>query len=206
MPILTQKTDSSPRLAPLMPYILVIGGVIGLICSFIISYDKLKIVEDPAFVPGCTLNPVISCGSVMRSWQGSVFGFPNPWIGLAGFSILITVGMAMLAGGRFKRWFWACFELGMVLGLGFAYWLLGQSVYRIKALCPYCLTVDAVMTIMFWYATLYVIREGHLPLPRRLIGVADFARRYHLEILVIWILLLTALILQHFWYFYGQYI
>src|SRR5882757_3410775 len=87
-----------------LPYILVIGGIIGLISSFVISYDKIKLLENPSYQPSCNLNPIISCGSVMKSWQGSAFGFPNPWIGLVAFGVLITIGMSLLAGAKFKRW------------------------------------------------------------------------------------------------------
>ena len=82
------RVDSFPRLAPIMPFILIVGGIIGLICSFIVSLDKLELLRNPHFVPNCNLNPVLSCGSVMSSPQGSAFGFPNPWIGLAGFAVM----------------------------------------------------------------------------------------------------------------------
>lgn len=189
-----------------VPYILIVGGIIGLICSFIITQDKLDLAENPHFIPSCNLNPIISCGSVMSSKQGSLFGFPNPWIGLAAFAVLVTIGVAMLAGAQFKRWFWVGLETGIILGLAFAYWLLFESVYRIKALCPYCLTVDVVVITTFWYISLYTLQEGHIKLPARLIGVGDFARKHHLDILLFWFIILIAVILQHFWYYYGKYL
>jgi uncharacterized membrane protein len=198
--------DSNHRLAPLMPFILIAGGSIGLICSAILSYEAMRLLKNPAFTPPCNLNPVISCGSVLHSTIGEVFGFPNSWVGMAGFAILLTVGLSLLAGAKFKSWFWLCFAAGIDLGVIFAYWMLWQSVYRIKALCPFCLIVDVDITVVFWYSSLYLTREGHLPMPRRLIGLADFARRYHLEIIITWVLIITALILQHFWYYYGKHI
>lgn len=192
-------------LEKVLPWLLVVGGVIGLICSFIISLDKIKLLENPHFQPSCDLNPVISCGSVMASKQGSAFGFPNPWIGLAAFSILITVGMAMFAGAKFKRWFWIGLEAGIVLGLAFAYWLLFESVYRIRALCPYCLTVDVVVITLFWYVSLYQLHAG-IKLPGRLVGIGEFARKHHLDILLSWFIVLIALILKHFWYYYGKHL
>jgi uncharacterized membrane protein len=189
-----------------LPWILLISGIIGLICSAVISYDKYQLLQNPHFVPNCDLNPIISCGSVMASSQGSVFGFPNPWIGLAAFSVLITVGAALLARATFKRWFWIGLQIGMVLGMAFAYWLLFESVYRINALCPYCLTVDVVVTTAFWYVTLYNLRAGHIKLPKRLIGVGSFARQHHLDILILWFLIVIAIILKHFWYYYGTYL
>ena len=191
-------------MAPLMPYILAVGGAIGLLCSFILSRDEMELAKNTHYVPSCNLNPVLSCGSVMHASQSSVFGFPNSWIGLITFTIFLTIGVCMMAGASFKRWFWLALEGGTLLGIGFAYWLLFVSIYRVQALCPFCLTVDVTMTTVFWYLTLYIIRERYLPIPRRFIGIADFCRRYHFEILISWFFLLTIFILHHFWYYYGK--
>src|SRR5258708_4161823 len=119
-----QKTpDTRPKLARAMPFILIIGGIIGLICSFIISVDKIALLENPKFHPNCDLNPIISCGSVMSSRQGSAFGFPNPFIGLAAFAVLIAIGMAMLAGAKFAHWFWLGLNAGLLMALVFVHWL-----------------------------------------------------------------------------------
>ncbi len=209
-PMPQSKKKSSAKktmtLDRMVPWLLVVGGFIGLICSFIISLDKLKLIQNPNFRPNCDLNPVVSCLSVMSSWQGSAFGFPNPWIGLVSFGALVTVGMAIFAGAKFKRWFWIGIELGCALGLIFAYWLLYESVYRIHALCPYCLTVDVVVITQFWYVTLYNVREGHIRLPKSWTRAANFARRHHFDILVVWFLITIILILKHFWYYYGKYL
>jgi uncharacterized membrane protein len=194
-------------LEQVMPWLLIVGGIIGNICSFIISVDKIKLLENPAYRPSCDLNPIVSCGSVMSSHQGSVFGFPNPWLGLAAFSVLVTMGVGILAGARFKRWFWQGLELGIALGLIFAFWLLFESVYRIHALCPYCLTVDVVVITLFWYNTLYCIEKNYLTLKDKyLIQAAQFARKHHLDILVLIFLILIGIILKHFWYYYGHYL
>lgn len=78
--------------------LLLVTGVLGLLASAMLTIDKIKILEDPNFVPGCSLDPTISCGSVMQSWQGSVFGFPNPLIGIASFSVVIVAGVLTLGG------------------------------------------------------------------------------------------------------------
>ncbi len=189
-----------------LPWMLVIGGVIGIVCSFIISLDKLRLLQNPNFRPNCDLNPIVSCLSVMSSKQGSVFGFPNPWIGLAGFSVIITVGTVILAGAKLKRWFWLGLEAGIAANLVFAYWLLYESVYRIQALCPYCLTVDVVVIALFWYTTLYSVGEGHIRIPKSWDKAALFARRHHFDILVVWFLVTIVIILKHFWYYYGKFL
>jgi uncharacterized membrane protein len=189
-----------------LPWILLIGGVIGYICSIIIMWDKVKLADNPNFSPSCDLNPIISCGNVMKSAQAHVFSISNPFIGLGAFPAVAVVGGAMLAGARFKRWFWLTLWTVYVLGTAFAYWLLFESVYSIKALCPYCLTIDVVVTITLWYLTLYMIGQKHINLPRKgtVRAIYDWIRRHHADILVVWFLIVIALILKHFWYYYGR--
>lgn len=205
-PSTTDTTDSRPRLARVLPYLLIIGSSIGIVCSLILVSDQIHIWKNPAYVPACNLNPLVNCGTVINSGQGEIFGIPAPFFGLLLFPVLATIGAAMLAGAKLQHWFWRCLEAGMAGGVVFALWLFFLSLYRVHALCPFCLTVDVVMYTLAWYVTLYSVREGHLPLPGRLTGLADFARRYHLEILVTWLLAVAAFTLQHFWYYFGQHI
>lgn len=206
-----QKSSPKPirSFSKFIPRILVIGGIIGLICAFIISYDKQELLKNPHFQPNCDLNPIISCGSVMASWQGEAFGFPNPWIGLASFSTLITVGMALFALTRqepaqaFKRWFWLGLQAGTIFGVLFIHWLFFQSVYRINALCPYCMVVWVVTITTFWYVLLYNIETGVIKLSGKLKQAGDFVRRHHLDILLFWFLIIFILIMNHFWYYFG---
>lgn len=45
-----------------LPYILIIAGAIGVIFSFIITYNHMQMLENPSFIPSCNLNPIIACG------------------------------------------------------------------------------------------------------------------------------------------------
>lgn len=190
----------------MLPYLLIIGGIIGIICSIILISDQIKIWESPGFLPSCNLNPIVNCGTVINSKEGEIFGFPAPFFGLMIFPAIATVGVAMLAGARFKTWFWRLLALGMAGSVVFALWLFWLSMYRVHALCPFCLTVDVVIYTLAWYATLYVFNEGHVSLPRQLSKLPALAQRHHLEVLITWFLVLIALILNHFWYYFGQFI
>lgn len=188
-----------------LPWLLVIAGTIGLLCSCIIMYDKIALAQDPNFQPACDLNPIVSCGSVMQSAQSTAFwNIPNPFIGMVGFTVVLTTGMAILAGARFKRWYWLGLQAGTIFGVGFVHWLFYQSVYNINALCPYCMVVWATTITTFWYVTLYNIQAGHIKLKGKLEQAAAFARRHHLDILLFWFLLIAFFILKHFWYYYGE--
>ena len=60
---MTRTAGGSRALALL----LVITGAAGLLAAWVITIDKFKLLENPNFVPGCSLNPVVSCGNIMKS-------------------------------------------------------------------------------------------------------------------------------------------
>ncbi|MDO0927652.1 vitamin K epoxide reductase family protein [Streptomyces sp. TG1A-8] len=145
--------------------LLVITGTAGVWASWVITLDKFKLLGDPNFVPGCGLNPVVSCGSVMESDQASAFGFPNPMLGLVAYGIVVCVGVGLLAGARFPGWYWLLLDAGCLFGVGFVSWLQFESLYRIDALCLWCCLAWAATILMFWYVTSACVREGFLPAP-----------------------------------------
>ena len=49
--------------------------------------EKIELIEDPSYVPSCSINPILSCGSIMVTDQAEIFGFPNPILGIIGFSL-----------------------------------------------------------------------------------------------------------------------
>lgn len=195
----------SITLAQVIPWMLIIVGIIGLVCAFVLTYDQIRIWEDPGYQPACNLNPIVSCGSVINSKQGDIFGIPAPFFGLAMFPVLITIGVVVLSGAKLKRWIWQGLEVAMAGGLVWAIALFLISLYRVHALCPFCLTTDTVIYILFWYLTLYNIETKAIPIPKGSVEqAAIFARKHHLDIIVLWFLLVIIFTLKHFWYYYGH--
>lgn len=184
------------------PWLLTLGGSVGLIASFVITYEKLQLLLNPRYVPSCSINPVISCGSVMKTAQASVFGFPNSWLGLIGFSALILVGVSVLTCARFPNWYWRLFNLGTLFGVCFIHWLAFQSIFVIHALCPWCMVVWSVTIPIFWYTTLRNFHEGVWPTPRPLTRTLTFLQDYKNLILVLWYLAIIGVIVAKFWYYW----
>ncbi|MEU4257496.1 MULTISPECIES: vitamin K epoxide reductase family protein [Streptomyces] len=154
-------------------WLLVVTGAAGVLASWVITLDKFRLLEDPDFQPGCSLNPVVSCGSVMRSEQAGVFGFPNPMLGLVTYGMVVAIGAGLLAGARHRRWFWLGLNAGTLFGVAFCTWLMVQSLYRINALCLWCCLAWAATIVMFWRVTAENARHGRLPAPegaRRFLG------------------------------------
>jgi uncharacterized membrane protein len=186
-----------------LPWLLLIGGAIAMIASIMLSIEVFDRLKNPHFVPVCNLNPILSCTSVANSSQAHAFGFPNYFIGTAGYAAVAAIGAAMLAGAKLKRWFWRLVEIGLLFAVGFLTWLQFQTLYRIGALCIFCMIVWVCTIPMFWYTTLYNLQMGHIGTPARLRRLVSFLRRHHGDILILWFLIIIALILKRFWYYWS---
>lgn len=152
---------------------LVVAGVIGWWAAYSLTMEKFEALADPGHIASCDFSPLVQCTRNLDSWQGSVFGFPNPILGLAGWVAPIVVGMAILARARFARWFWLLFELGMLFAFGFVCWLIFQSIFVLGTLCPWCMVTWAVTIPSFYAVTLHVLRSGLLPAPASVRRAAD---------------------------------
>lgn len=166
------------------------GGIAGTVAAFALTVDRIRLLENPAFVPGCSWNAVLSCGSVMTSPQAQVFGFPNPLIGLVAFPVVTTLGVALLAGAVLPAWMWRGLWLGSLAGVAFVHWLIVQSVYVIGALCPYCMAVWVATIAVFWYVTAHLL-AGAGPQARRVAAM-------HGAVLTLWLLLIAAVAVTRF--------
>ncbi|MFC9252100.1 vitamin K epoxide reductase family protein [Amycolatopsis thailandensis] len=179
--------ERAPFAVRVTPWVLLIGGAIGLVAALVLTVEKIKLLKDFSYIPTCSVNPVLSCGSIMKTPQAELFGFPNPLLGIAGFTVVLTTGVVALSGARLPRWYWLGLQAGSALGVVFVHWLMLQSLYVIGALCPYCMVVWAVTIAVFWYTTLHNLHKGRTVL------------RYHSVVLVLWYAAIAAAVLQAFW-------
>ncbi|SHF41754.1 Uncharacterized membrane protein [Streptoalloteichus hindustanus] len=191
-------TDDGVTPAPsrIVPWVLAVGGLVGWVASFVLTLERLELLRNPNYIPTCTINTVLSCGSVMQSPQAAAFGFPNPLIGIAAFAVVTTIGVAALGGVRFPRWFWAGLLAGSAAGTVFVHWLMVQSVYDIGALCPYCMVVWVVTIPIFWYTLLHVVGTSR---SRTVREVGTVPVRLHWAVLGLWYLLIAFVVLERFW-------
>ncbi|QCB51310.1 vitamin K epoxide reductase family protein [Rhodococcus sp. PAMC28707] len=184
-----------------LPWLLLAGGLTGLITAVVLTVEKFALALDPDYAPTCSMNPVLNCGSVMATPQASTFGFPNSLLGIGGFAVVAAVGAALLAGAAFDRWFWVATQVGVTVAVVFVHWLIVQSLYEIGALCLYCMAVWAVTVPIFWYVTLRnldCVRSK--PVLRRWI---ELSIRNHSVPLTVWFLAVIALIAQRFWPYWS---
>ncbi len=176
---------------------LVISGVAGLAAALTLTVEKIEILIDPNYVPSCSINPVLSCGSVMVTPQASAFGFPNPLIGIVSFTVVLVTGVLAVAKIRLPRWYWAGLATGTALGVVFIHWLIFQSLYRIGALCPYCMVVWAV-TI-----PLLVVVASIALQPLQTNAAARVLYTWRWSLVALWFTALILLILVRFWDYWS---
>lgn len=195
--------EGAPRGAPPdagrpLGVLLLVAGVIGLAAATELAIEKFRLLENPLYVPACSLGEVVDCVSVMRSEQSEAFGFPNPFIGIAGFSALLVAGFIITTGGRLGLPFWLVMQAGLLFAVVFVHWLIFQTLYRIGALCPYCMAVWAVTIPAFWYVSLHNLR-GLATRDTTAGRLAATLRRNHGVILTVWMLIVAGLVAERFW-------
>jgi uncharacterized membrane protein len=153
-------TSTESRRPWMLAVFLIVTGALGWWAAFSLTLDKFALLADPDAILDCNFSVLVQCGANLDSWQGAVFGFPNPLIGLGGFVAPIAVGVGLLAGARFASWFWIAFNVGIAGALAFVIWLIGQSIFVLGTLCPWCMLVWLVTIPLFWVVTLRNAREG----------------------------------------------
>lgn len=141
---------------------MLIGALLSLLASFVLSVEAIEIAKNPNAALSCSVNIVLNCATVARHPSAMLFGFPNSFLGLMSEPIVITVAIAGLAGVKFPRRFMFVAQIFYTLGLIFALYLLYTSMFVIGALCPWCLLVTATTTFVWFAITRYNIRENNL--------------------------------------------
>ena len=182
----------APEPAPrVVGAVLLVAGVVAAFTAVVLLVEKLALLADPNYVPSCSIDPVLSCGTIMRTAQAEAFGFPNPVIGIATFPVVAVLGALVLARVPLPRWTWLGLQFGATVGLGFVLWLMLESLLVIGALCPWCMVVWASMIAIWWYTTVASMAAGHLgggPVARWLV------RRHAVVVVGLWLVVAVAVL------------
>jgi len=174
-----------------------IAGVVGLGAALTLTVEKIELLIDPAYVPSCSINPVLSCGSVMVTPQASVFGFPNSLIGIVAFAVVVVTGVLAVAKVALPRWYWVGLAIGTLLGTVFVHWLIVQSLYHIGALCPYCMVVWSVTIPLLCVVTSIALQ----PLAGN--AVVRVLLQWRWSIVALWFTAIILMILERFWTYWS---
>jgi uncharacterized membrane protein len=211
-PVSAQPAEDAGGVTPDSPYParvpapsawwVLIAGMIGLVSSMTLTVEKIDILLNPSYVPSCNINPVLSCGSVMITPQASVLGFPNPLLGLMGFSVVVVTGVLAVSKVALPQWYWIGLAVGVLAGSAFVHWLIFQSLYRIGALCPYCMVVWAVTISLLVVAASIAFR----PALQHRSGPAWVLYQWRWSIAALWFTAVFLLIMARFWDYWSTFL
>ncbi|MCO7240357.1 vitamin K epoxide reductase family protein [Aeromicrobium sp. CnD17-E] len=180
-------------------WLMLVAGVVGLAAAIVLTIDKVKLLTAEAAgtdkTLNCDLNAFVSCGGVINTPQASAFGFPNPIIGIVGFTVVVTLAVLLLAGVRLPAFVWAGLQVGVLFGIGFVTWLQYQSIYDIGKLCPWCMVVWTFMIPLFVVVTARNLRAFA---PRS--AVTRFLSNWTLLVVVLW----YVAVLSAIWFRFGE--
>ena len=163
----TTPHSSSPVRQLGLSLSLIILGIIGFVAAFALTLDKFTLLENPKAELSCNISLLVGCSTNLNSAQGEVFGFPNSLLGIVFWSATITVGVALLAGATFAKWFWVLYALAATGSIALVIWFIGQSMFVLKVLCPWCMVTWAVTIPLFLIVILHVVRSRAIPVPER---------------------------------------
>ncbi len=197
----TSRDETPVGLGPIRPlaWLMTIGGAIGLGAALVLTQDKVTLLQDK--VDGkessfaCDLSAWVSCSSVIGSDQSSAFGFPNSFMGVVGFTIVVVLGVLYAAQRQLPEFVWAGLQAGVVFAIGFITWLQYQSIVEINSLCPYCMVVWTVTIPIFVYVTR---RNLQAWAPDN--AVTRFVTNWHGLIVALWYVAVVAAI----WFGFGD--
>lgn len=192
-------SDGQPTTSRALAWLLAFGGAVGLTAALILTIDKMAILQDTtdgtSTALACDFSAWVSCSDVIASSQSDAFGFPNSLIGVVGFTIVLTSGVWLTARESLPRFFWLGLQAGVVFAIASVTWLQYQSIFQIKALCPYCMVVWTVTIPIFFYVSLRNA-QAVAPGSRIIHAIAN----WHALILALW----YAAVLAAIWFQFGD--
>lgn len=139
---------------------LIIIGLIGLTAAFSLTVEKFLKLKFPEEAASCDYSVLVQCSANLSSWQGELFGFPNPLIGLMSWPVVLATAAGLLAGARYANWYWRAFTVFNLGAFVFVLWLFTQSVFSLGTLCPWCIVTWLTTIPLFWVNLFWTMKHG----------------------------------------------
>jgi uncharacterized membrane protein len=126
--------------------------IVGLLVSIYMTIYKITSNDKLCLGSG-------DCSTVNNSRYAEVNGIPVAAIGIIGYAAILAVLLLESRPGFFQQNS-TLMIFGMALiGFLFTAWLIYVEIALIKAICPFCVTSQVAMTIIFIIAVIRLIRQ-----------------------------------------------
>lgn len=127
-------------------------AIVGLLVSIYMTIYKITSNDSMCLGSG-------ACSTVNASLYSEVNGIPVAVIGILGYLAILTIHFFENRNRFFKQ-----NSTLMIFGLSltgflFTVWLIYVEIAFLKALCPFCVTSQAVMTLIFIIAVIRLIKQ-----------------------------------------------
>jgi uncharacterized membrane protein len=118
---------------------LIFLSILGILLASYLFYNFLT----KPLVESCYINSHINCDAVTKGALSTLFGIPVSLVGLAGYIVILFSSIL-----KKKKTVLFMTTFGMCFCLFITY----QEVFRLKVICPVCLTCQLVMLTVFLLA------------------------------------------------------
>jgi uncharacterized membrane protein len=134
-------TEKSVQYAQYVAYVAVAAAIV---VSGYLSWLKLS-----HEIAVCIEGSVFDCGTVLNSAYSELAGIPIAWLGLA-VNLAVVVLFVLEKKVEFFETYSPVFVFGLVLfAFLFSVYLVYVQAFLIQAYCPWCLSHEALITVLF---------------------------------------------------------
>jgi uncharacterized membrane protein len=128
-------------------------AIIGVLVSIYMTIYKLTSNNSMCLGSG-------DCSTVNSSPYSQVYGIPVALIGVLGYAAILAFLLLKDRAGKFfqENSLLAVFGL-TVTGFVFTLYLIYLEIFVIRALCPFCITSQITMTILFIITIIRLVRQ-----------------------------------------------
>ncbi len=130
-------------------------STLGLLVSIYMTIFKLTSNENMCLGNG-------GCSKVNSSVYAEIYGIPVAVIGVGGYAAILAV-LALEKRNRFLEKNGAMIVFGLALiGFLFTLYLIYVELVLIHALCPFCVTSQITMTLLFILSVIRLVRQPEI--------------------------------------------
>ncbi|MGH9070450.1 MAG: vitamin K epoxide reductase family protein [Acidimicrobiales bacterium] len=110
----------------------------------------------------CSSTGVIDCAKVTTSPESEFLGMPVAVLGLAYFLVMVGINLprSWRADGRSGAWLARLRIAGVVVGIGFAIWLVYAEVLIIGNICIFCTIAHLLAFLLFLVVAVGTSQRG----------------------------------------------
>jgi uncharacterized membrane protein len=130
----------------------IVLAIIGLLVSIYMTIYKITSNDSMCIGSG-------DCKTVNASRYAEVYGIPVAVLGVAGYAAILAVLFLERRPGFFQQNGSMLFFGLSLTGFLFTLYLIFVEVALIKAYCPFCITSQTVMTIIFIISVIRLVRQ-----------------------------------------------